>query len=370
MDAVLQAKKLIAQTKNILILPPKDMQGDTLCGALALSYTLEKMGKNATLVTKNIPPKFRFLSKLNNNFAKRFAISVNTAGKQVTEMQYEKNSHDLKIYLALVQGELKGKDITFEGAAQNQSPELIITLGAKSIDEAELFNENPRIVYETPVINIDNQPDNENFGEVNVVNMASCSVSELVTDLIKTMEEQNQKGLLDDITATYLLTGIIAASQNFQNSRTKPKTIETASFLLEKGANHQKIIQHLLTNRTVSQIKLLGKILEKLIFDAQKQLYSVVLALRDFQESGATPKDLAFAMEDLKAHLARPVSLLILWESHSSVPSVKGVFYSLQKERVQNIAATFNGQSKKEYVLFTVPEGHLQSVYNEVIKIL
>ncbi len=379
MDTISQAKNLIKKSRSILLLPALNSAGDSLPASFALFFTLKKLGKKVNVAVDGIPEKFHFLSGLNSFSGKGFTISVDTSEKNISEMRYEKNGKNLKIHLTLAEGEIGEKDISFSRRSKeveikkdnlaNENPDLLITLGASSLEDlGEVFTQNSGTFYETPILRIDNHLDGENFGEVNLTEMTS-SISETVTGLIRSMESQDGE-LIRETVASYLLTGIIWSSQNFRNPKTRPKTFETSAFLIEKGACHQKIIQHLYKQKGLSQIKLLGRILEKLNFNKQKGLYLATLTDRDFQECQASSKDLSFALEEIKFNFQYLPNLLVLWESHASPPVIKGVFYSPDLGNLQKILENFEGVSRGEGILFLVREKELLSAQEKILKIL
>ena len=364
METLNKAKNLIEKCQNILIFPSPESQGDSLGSALALFYTLKKLGKNVNINIGDVPEKFRFLTSHNSPNSGDFVISVNTEGKEISQMRYEKNSKDLKIYLALSKGRVENKDVSFTPFPDSESslphPGLLITIGIQSSESI------PQHLWKLPILNIDNQPQNENFGEVNLVEMTS-SLAEIATDIIKLMGGEE---LFDGETATCLLAGVIWSSQNFRNPKTRPKTFETSAFLIEKGANHQEIIQHLYKQKSISQIKLLGKILENLSFYEPKEIYSATIEERGFQECQASSKDLAFVLEELKFHFRHLPNLLILWESHASPPLIKGVFYSPNSGLAERILENFEGASRGTGVLFLIREADLDIARQKVLQIL
>ena len=365
MDAINQAKNLIEKSQNILIFPSPELQGDSLGSALALFYTLKKLGKNVNIKMGDVPEKFRFLTNHCSAAGEDFVISINTEGKEVSGMRYEKNDRDLKIYLALSKGRVKDEDISFlPFPGQELSlthPDILICLGVQSLECA------PQTLWSLPILNIDNQIQNENFGEINLIETAD-SLAEITTNIIKLLGEQNK--LFDRETATCLLTGVIWSSQNFRSSKTRPKTFEASAFLIEKGANHQEIIQHLYKQKSISQIKLLGKILEKLDLYEPKEIYSASVTKCDFNECRAGSKDLAFVMEELKFHFRHLPNLLILWESHASPPLTKGVFYSPDLSLSEKILENFEGASRGNGILFLIRETDLNIAREKVLNIL
>ena len=325
------------------------------------------MGKNVNVSIDEIPEKFKFLDGWQPKTAGDFTISVNAAGKEISKMRYERDNGDLKIYLTVSKGELKTKDVSFPTI--NQPLNLLVTIGIKSLTEvADFFEENSRFLSETSILNIDNHPANENFGEVNLVNAESSS-SEILTNLIRFMESEDE-AFLDENIATHLLTGVICASQNFRDSRTRPKTFETSAFLIERGGNHQKIIRHLYKQKSVAQINLLGRILEKLSFNEPKELYSASLTEKDFQECQASSRDLSFVIEELKLNFRYLPNLLVLWEGRASPVIIKGIFYSTKKGLVEKILQNYEGVSRGDGVLFLIREPDLDSAKENLLSIV
>jgi len=361
MNNLEQAKNLIRGARNILILPASDLQGDNLGSAYGLFFVLKKLGKKVNTVVKNIPEKFQFLANPQSSSLRDFVLAIDTSGKEISEMRYEKNEKDLKIHLALNKGEIKAEDVSF--LAFDQNPDLLITLGASSLESlGEFFKENGQLFSETPILNIDNQPSNQNFGEVNLIETTS-SLAEISTNLI-------DERLMDGNIATCLLTGIIYASQNFRNPKTRPKAFETSAFLIKQGADYHQITRLLYKQKKISQIKLLGKVLEKLNFDQQKELHFVSLTKKDFQDCQANSKDLGFVMEELKFNFKYLSNLLILWESHASPVLIKGIFFSSKSGLIEKVLENFEGSSKGEGVLFLIKNSDLISAKEKVLQVL
>ncbi|MDP3991155.1 MAG: hypothetical protein Q8P63_02580 [Candidatus Nealsonbacteria bacterium] len=362
-----QAKNLIVRAQNILILPSQESPGDNLVSALALLSTLRKLGKNVNVSIDKIPEKFQFLSNQEPEQTKEFIISLNSAGKEISKMRYEKNTDELKIYLAIDKGTLSANDISF--APLYQDPDILITIGIKSLKELkESLKNNSSILDKTLVLNIDNSSLNESFGEINLVDTNSCS-AEILTDLIRFMETESDI-LLDENIATYLLTGIVCSSQNFRNPGTHPRIFDTSAYLIERGGNHQKIIQNLYKQKSIPQINLLGKILEKMDLNKEKELYSASLSEEDFEEARASSKDLGFVIEEIKLNFRYLPNLLILWEGHNSPKTIKGILYSIKRELIEKLLQKYEGVSKKEVALFSTKEANLDLAKENILNIL
>jgi hypothetical protein len=109
--------------------------------------------------------------------------------------------------------------------------DLIITLGAKNLDGlGSVYTEDASIYSKGQIINIDRHQDNGRFGHVNLVNPSASSLSEMAFELIQSL------GLnLNENTATDLLVGIDAATQNFTSLQTTPEAFEAAAAFIRAG---------------------------------------------------------------------------------------------------------------------------------------
>jgi hypothetical protein len=378
MEALTQAKSIIQRYQEIFILPSLDLQGDSVSAAIALFFTLKKAGKNVNLPITLIPERLRFL--FNEKGYDNFIISVDTKNSPISKMRYEKNENELKIYLTAQKGEISPEKIKFLNQTDDpliidnsdwrqSSADLIITLGANSLESlGEYFQDSNLSISQSAVLNIDNQALNENFGDVNLVDVTS-SLSETVLTLIELINKDIKEEINSDI-ATALLAGIVWSSQNFRNPRTRPKTFQTAARLIEMGADHQKIVYHLYKQKKVSQIKILGKILEKLTFDEKRDIYSACLTEGDFKETQAGSKDLSFAIEELKSSFGYLPNLLVLWESHSSPIVIKGVLCSPNHKLAELLLENFEGVSKGESSLFLIRENNLAIAKEKIFNLI
>ncbi len=188
-----QIKNLFEKSLSIFLLVPQEADGDKLGSSLALFYTLKKLNKNVNLVLQNIPEKFKFLpipEYLNSLDAKKaFTISLANIGGKVSEIYFNKDKEDLKIHFFSKEGDINEKDFSF--TSQNLNPDLLIILGAKNFDDfGRIFKGNPQIFYDKPILNIDNNSDNEKFGEINLIDTNSSGVSEIVGEFLKECYER------------------------------------------------------------------------------------------------------------------------------------------------------------------------------------
>ncbi len=237
-----EAKNLSDKAQNIYILPAESPEG--LVNALALFYTLKEEGKNVNLLAEDLPEKLKFLTPPLSHIShpKDFVISFPNNKADISQIRYEKDQNSTKVFLTVDKGIIKKDDISLSFA--EPEPDLIITLGIQNINKIkwpQLFN--PALISRSPILNIDDKKENENFGKINII-QPDKSLSEAVFDIIKTDN-------IDKNTATCLLAGLILASDNFKNKNTSSAMLEISATLIKAGAQHQEIVRNILADNAV-----------------------------------------------------------------------------------------------------------------------
>jgi len=232
--------KLINEAKNICLIPEEVSSPEAITSALALFYTLKELGKNVNLIAENFPENLKFLTPSLDfiSYPKNFVISIPNKVANVSQIYYEKNDDALKIHLTIENGSVKKDDISFYFS--ETKPDLIITLGIKDY-QSQLQNRlnSFGFLLDSPILNIDNSQDNRNFGKINLIN--TLSITETVLDLIKKINQDSVK----KETATCLLAGLMAHTDNFKNPNVTADIFETAGYLMKKGASLQEIFKNI-----------------------------------------------------------------------------------------------------------------------------
>jgi hypothetical protein len=113
-------------------------------------------------------------------------------------------------------------------------PSLLFIVGTARISDLEhLFD--AEALKNTTLINIDNQNDNQGFGDVVLVTPQASSVSELAGSLLESLQID-----IDADIAQNLLSGISQATNNFQNPNTSYMAFAMAGNLMKKGARRSR----------------------------------------------------------------------------------------------------------------------------------
>ncbi|MDD5589663.1 MAG: hypothetical protein PHQ47_00605, partial [Candidatus Portnoybacteria bacterium] len=182
-----QAFEIIDKSQSILIVLPKDASLDNIACALAFFNFFRDTDKKAEIVCQELTlEKISFLplsSEMKKEPAapRQFIISVNAAENQIKQLRYEAQEKELKIFI-FSHGKIEQKDLKLEPGPFNY--DLIIIVGAPDLESlGHYYEKYPDLFFEKPILNIDNHPGNEHYGEINLVEPTASSCSEIAADL-------------------------------------------------------------------------------------------------------------------------------------------------------------------------------------------
>lgn len=247
-----ETKQIISDSKNIYLITSEEPEA--IASTLALFYTLKDLGKNVNLLLDVLPENLKFLSPSLDfiSYPKNFVLSIPNSIAQISQIYYEKNNEALKIHLTLDGGNIKKENIAFYFAETKS--DLIITVGIKDYQKELSGKLNSfGFLLDSPVVDIDNSPNNQKFGKINLI--GDKPIAEIVYELIK--PDKSPAGHLDgpvtippkaDLVgkepAMCLLTGLVIYTENFKTKITAD-IFEMASNLMKKGADLQEIINNI-----------------------------------------------------------------------------------------------------------------------------
>jgi len=194
--------------------------------------------------------------------------------------------------------------------------DLIICVGTPDLESlGQLYEQNSEFFYETPIVNIDHKPINEHFGQVNIVDITASSSAEIIYAIAKRFAAEPFHPDL----ATLILTGMIAETKSFQK-RISPQSLQIASSLISQGARREEIIQHLYFTKSLSLLKLWGKILTRLQKDEK---YSIVWSYASADDLKLSSDDgLEDIMEELIASSPEAKIIILFTETKPDATAV------------------------------------------------
>ncbi|MCL2173824.1 hypothetical protein FWH58_00780 [Candidatus Saccharibacteria bacterium] len=243
--------QLVAKIKSagsILVTVSRNPNVDQLAAALGLTFMLDKLGKRATAVfSGEIPPAINFLEPEKTfesaiDSLRDFVISLDK--EKADRLRYKVEGDLVKIYITPYKTIISEKDLEFNEGDFNI--ELVIAIGVQQksyLDEA--ITANGRLLHSATVATlILGSASGDAFGTINWQDAEVSSLSEMVASLADDLADK-ENPLLDEQIATALLTGVVAATDQFRNEKTSAQVMTLAANLMAKGANQQLIASEL-----------------------------------------------------------------------------------------------------------------------------
>lgn len=253
--------------------------------------------------------------------------------------------------------------IEYNPKAEYQKIDLLIGLDANTVDRftvPKIFHEAKKDGAEILVIDhhiplkLTNELDNY-WGDTEI----SC-VSEMVFNLLKKM---NQK--IDKVVATLLLLGIQTDTLSLQFSNTSPETFNVVAELIKMGARLKSVAESVFGGRPISQVKMLGRIIERLELDEKSGLATSYIAFSDVVELRLTEQassGVANFLEQVKG-----TKIIAVFEEREPNKFKVSLRSNNSDLDVSKIAEEFDGGGHKKAAGFRT-EGNLEDVMGEAKK--
>ncbi|MGI6347705.1 MAG: DHH family phosphoesterase [Patescibacteria group bacterium] len=317
---------LIEKSRNILISFPIDWDGDAVSSSLALALYLKGLGKNVDVGAEKMKnfvnfttplSSFKFLPgfseiKTSLEHLMNFVVSVDLKHAKVSQVKYTIEEGKLNFIISPQDGFFTKEDI--KSSMSGFKYDLIITINSNNLESlGRIYDSNIDFFYKTPIINIDNSPKNEDFGQLNIVDLTAVATSDIIFEkLLFPFEDR----ISEDV-ATCLLAGIIIKTKSFKTNNLTPKTLKITSRLIELGARREEIVNNLYRSRSLPTLKLWGRVLNNLSFSDNNHIVWTTLFKNDFKESKSGEENLQDVIDELIV----------------SIPSAKliVIFYSLSE---------------------------------------
>ena len=310
-----QVVERLRKTERPLICFRKRWNPDSVASALCLYRILKHQGKTPELVCEDFSAKqnLSFLPQLELirpeiSSLRKFVISIDTSKSKIGELSYETKNDFLHIYLTPKSGSFESKHI--KTSTTDYQHDLIITIDTPDMDSlGKMYGEAADFFHHTPILNIDHSPANEQYGQINYVDLTASSNGEVIFMLAKEMDHP-----IDEDLATAMLTGIISKTRSFKIGTLTPRVLTVASELVSLGAKRDKIVSNLYRTKNIPTLKLWGRALARMKFDPNNKLVSTILTRQDFALAGAEEDDLTDIIEELISSSPEAETVVILFE--------------------------------------------------------
>ncbi len=352
-----QALEQITRAKRILVVSKQHASLDAVAATISCFQFIKKLGKDADIVIPDFQRETApgFLPHLQDikptiGAMRAFNITLDVKEVPLAELMYDVRDHKLEITIVPKSGEWSPKNISFKAGEDYYN--LVIAIDVPDLHSlGKLAQDHADFLYRTTIINIDRDPSNEHWGQVNLVDLNAVATSEVLFHLF----ESWNRHLIDESLATTLLAGMIAKTKSFRTPDVTPKTLSTASQLVSMGAHREEIVHGLWRTRSVPTLKLWGRALSRLEQDRELGLVWATLGRQDFIETGATVETLDDVIAELISYAPEAKIVAFIYE-----PLVSGslgiTLHANPPYSASDLARPFGATGTRERAAFSLTE--------------
>jgi len=347
----------IKKAKNILITFSAEWSGDAVSSALALNSFLKKSGKQTEIVANytNKNDLYSFLDNfkdIKNNFTnlKNFIISLDTSNTKVKKIKYNTEDNKINFIITPKEGNFTHEDIS--SSLSEFKYDLIITLDSPDIESiGKIYEDDAEFFYKIPIINIDNHAENEEYGQINLINLTAVSTSEILFSLFSNYSRDS----IDKNIATALLTGIISKTKSFKTQNVTPDSLSVVAQLISMGADKDLIVNTLYRSRSIGVLKLWGRVLARLNNNHGGKLVWSVLSYMDFYKTETEERDLSEVVDELIISIPEARIIVLIYEIKINEKSeTNTIIYSTKGVNALQVSKGFNPSGTKNLAKFNL----------------
>ncbi|MDD2554726.1 MAG: bifunctional oligoribonuclease/PAP phosphatase NrnA [Syntrophaceticus sp.] len=290
MDTIYDAVNSLLRYDNYIMTTHINPDGDALGSLTGLGLALFNMGKNVVMIMPHsIPAAFQFLP----------------GARQIKKVVDHLAGFDMAIAVDCT-------DLNRIG---------------EGVREVFCRTEN--------IANIDHHISNRFFGNINVVDPKAAATGEIIADLL----QKAGISIAPDI-ATCLYTALVSDTGSFKQQNTTAKSLRTAAFLLDRGAQHRVIQRNLYEQKSLESLHLLASGLESLSLNESGTIAWMSITRKSLKDSGASVEDTEGMINYVKSLKGVEVGILF---KEATNGEINVSFRSNDYLNVNQLAAYFGG---------------------------
>ena len=314
-------EQIISENEKIFISTHINPDGDSLGSAFAMYHYLKKLGKDCRIINHSeVPLVYSFLNE-----------------KEIFN-------------------EISDENIAF---IKNADLGIILDIG-----DFYRLGEVANIIESTTVetINIDHHPLTENdFFTHNFINLDASSVGEILYSYFSSLGSD----IIDKEMMLGIYSAVLTDTGSFRFSNTNQLSHEIAVDAIKMGINISEIYQNIYENSSVSRIKLLGNVIQKLNFDCNGELLWFSLNNDMVKEVDGTNQDFDGFTDFFRGIQGVEIALML----YDLKGKVRLSFRSKGKYKVNNVAKKMGGGGHP-FAAAALVDGEFSDVKTTVLGLL
>ena len=314
-------EQIISENEKIFISTHINPDGDSLGSAFAMYHYLKKIGKDCRIINHSeVPLVYSFLNK-----------------KEIFN-------------------EINDENIAF---IKNADLGIILDIG-----DFYRLGEVANVIEGTTIetINIDHHPLTENdFFTHNFINLDASSVGEILYSYFSSLGSD----IIDKEMMLGIYSAVLTDTGSFRFSNTNQLSHEIAVDAIKMGINISEIYQNIYENSSVSRIKLLGNVIQKLNFDCNGELLWFSLNNDMVKEVDGTNQDFDGFTDFFRGIQGVEIALML----YDLKGKVRLSFRSKGKYKVNNVAKKMGGGGHP-FAAAALVDGEFSDVKSTVLGLL
>ena len=314
-------EQIISENEKIFISTHINPDGDSLGSAFAMYHYLKKIGKDCRIINHSeVPLVYSFLNE-----------------KEIFN-------------------EINDENIAF---IKNADLGIILDIG-----DFYRLGEVANVIEGTTIetINIDHHPLTENdFFTHNFINLDASSVGEILYSYFSSLGSDT----IDKEMMLGIYSAVLTDTGSFRFSNTNQLSHEIAVHAIKMGINISEIYQNIYENSSVSRIKLLGNVIQKLNFDCNGELLWFSLNNDMVKEVDGTNQDFDGFTDFFRGIQGVEIALML----YDLKGKVRLSFRSKGKYKVNNVAKKMGGGGHP-FAAAALVDGEFSDVKSTVLGLL
>ena len=314
-------EQIISENEKIFISTHINPDGDSLGSAFAMYHYLKKIGKNCRIINHSeVPLVYSFLNE-----------------KEIFN-------------------EINDENIAF---IKNADLGIILDIG-----DFYRLGEVANVIEGTTIetINIDHHPLTENnFFTHNFINLDASSVGEILYSYFSSLGSD----IIDKEMMLGIYSAVLTDTGSFRFSNTNQLSHEIAVDAIKMGINISEIYQNIYENSSVSRIKLLGNVIQKLNFDCNGELLWFSLNNDMVKEVDGTNQDFDGFTDFFRGIQGVEIALML----YDLKGKVRLSFRSKGKYKVNDVAKKMGGGGHP-FAAAALVDGEFSDVKSTVLGLL
>lgn len=254
--------EFLTTNPSVLVVAGTDYPLDTVPASLALASRVRTGGGSATvLAPSGIPAPLAFLSSepilsSSERPLKGVSMSVTPTNSSIAGLHYLREENTVHLIFSDSRGTLIPREqLRVERAVPSFSCAITVGLSDEQIQAfSSRWNIDARDIFAVSLHQLSH-----------LRTLTDINAGSLCEILTRELKRGGEDAITSD-TATLLLGGLIASTNNFQNERVKPQTLFAAAYLIARGADKETIIRNLYKLKPLSFLKLWGHALESFAY--------------------------------------------------------------------------------------------------------